>query len=275
MTELGLFFKYSPKRTRLLESIIDEENKKSKRKKKIPVQTVKVFCESRWIQRHVVLEEVQLLYEPILQTLETITSEKGWEHKTEDSANDLLKNIMESTFLVALNVCSYTLGFTKQLSSMLQGTAIDVIEAYKQIELVKTQLNSLQGNCDEVFMCEVWPKVKELAHIADIKLSTPHQCGRQTKRSNVPSVTTDEYFKQAVFIPVIDHLMAELEFRFSCIQVNGTQGLYLIPENLSQMSNVERDKISKFFDWVLPYPATFNQEIEPNGRQGVFRYLTV
>ncbi|MCG8625824.1 MAG: DUF4371 domain-containing protein, partial [Proteobacteria bacterium] len=49
MTELGLFFKYSPKRTMLLESMIDEENKKSNRKKKIPVQKVKVFCETRWI----------------------------------------------------------------------------------------------------------------------------------------------------------------------------------------------------------------------------------
>ena len=56
--------------------------------------------------------------------------------------------------------------------------------------------------------------------------------------------------------------MAELEFRFSCIQVNGTQGMYLIPENLGKLSNVERDEVSKFFDWVLPSPATFNQEIE-------------
>ena len=35
------------------------------------------------------------------------------------------------------------LGFTKQLSSMLQGTTMDVTKAYKQIQLVKTQLNSL------------------------------------------------------------------------------------------------------------------------------------
>ena len=56
--------------------------------------------------------------------------------------------------------------------------------------------------------------------------------------------------------------MAKLEFRFSCIQVNGTQGMYLIPENLGKLSNVERDEVSKFFDWVLPSPATFNQEIE-------------
>ena len=44
--------------------------------------------------------------------------------------------------------------------------------------------------------------------------------------------------------------------------MNGTQGMYLIPENLGKLSNVERDEISKFFDWVLPSPATFNQEIE-------------
>ena len=46
--------------------------------------------------------------------------------------------------------------------------------------------------------------------------------------------------------------MVELEFQFSCIQVNGTQGMYLIPENLGKLSNVERDEVSKFFDWVLP-----------------------
>ena len=111
MTELGLFFKYSPKRTILLESIIEEEKKRDQ-KNKIPVQKVKVFCETRWIERHVVLEEFQVLHEPILQTFETIISDKGWDCKTVDSANGLLKNITESTFLVALHVCSYTLSFT-------------------------------------------------------------------------------------------------------------------------------------------------------------------
>ena len=47
MTELGLFFKYSSKRTILLESIIEEENKKRDQKYKISVQKVKVFCETK------------------------------------------------------------------------------------------------------------------------------------------------------------------------------------------------------------------------------------
>ena len=101
-----------------------------------------------------------------------------------------------------------------------------------------------------------------LAHIAYIKVTIPCLCGRQTKQKNIPSTTTDEYYKRAVFIPTINHLIAELEFRFSSVQVNGTQGMYLIPENLSMLSNVERYQISDFFDWVLPSPATFNQEID-------------
>ena len=42
--------------------------------------------------------------------------------------------------------------------------------------------------------------------------------------------------------------MAELEFRFSRIQVNGTQGMYLVPQNLDKLSNVKRDKISNFLE---------------------------
>ena len=53
-----------------------------------------------------VLVQVQVLYEPLLQTLKTITLEKGWECKTVDLANGLLRNITDFTFLVALNVCS-------------------------------------------------------------------------------------------------------------------------------------------------------------------------
>ena len=50
---------------------------------------MKLFCEIRWVQKHIVLEEIQLLYDPILKTLEKITTEKGWDCKTIDLANGL------------------------------------------------------------------------------------------------------------------------------------------------------------------------------------------
>ena len=92
MTELGLFFKYSPKRTMLLESMIDEENIESNRKKKIPVQKVKVNFHEHQMDSETCGtrgSSASVSYQS-LQTLDTITSEKGWDHKTVDLANGLL-----------------------------------------------------------------------------------------------------------------------------------------------------------------------------------------
>ena len=58
--------------------------------------------------------------------------------------------ITDPTFIVALNVCSYTLGFTKPLSVMLQATSADIIKAYNNINLVQTQLQVLRKDCDQV-----------------------------------------------------------------------------------------------------------------------------
>ena len=74
--------------------------------------------------------------------------------------------------------------------------------------------------------------------------------------------SSKDYFKVAVLIPTIDHLLSELEFRFSQIQVHAARGMYLIPKNLQDMSSVHRDNIFQFFEWALPSPQTFNQELD-------------
>ena len=48
VTEFGLF-KYSPKRTQLLESIIITKNMKREHSKKMNPTKIKLFCEIRWI----------------------------------------------------------------------------------------------------------------------------------------------------------------------------------------------------------------------------------
>ena len=62
---------------------------------------IKVFCEMRWIEKHVVLEEVQTLCDFLLITLGKITNEAGWDCKTIDVARGLMRNITESTFVLS------------------------------------------------------------------------------------------------------------------------------------------------------------------------------
>ena len=63
----------------------------------------------------------------------------------------LIKSITDPTFIVALNVCSYTLGFTKPWSIMLQATPADIIKGYN-INLVKKQLQVLREDCYQVYI---------------------------------------------------------------------------------------------------------------------------
>ena len=102
------FFKYSPKKSHVPEATLLEYNMMKNVDKRINTAKIKLFCATRWLERHLVLEEIIALYEPLLTTLQKIATEKGWDCKTANSAYSLIKSITDPTFSVALNVCSYS-----------------------------------------------------------------------------------------------------------------------------------------------------------------------
>ena len=116
-----------------------------------------------------------------------------------------MKNITDPTFTVALDVCSYSLGFTKPLSVMLQATSVDIIKAYTSINLIQSQLKTLRAECDKEFAESVWRKASEMAAIADTELTLPRICRRMTNRSKIHGKSAQEYYKVTLAIPKIDH----------------------------------------------------------------------
>ena len=115
---------------------------------------------------------------------------------------------------------------------MLQVTSADIIKAHNNTNLVQTQLQVLRKDCDQVFDESIWKNATHMATIAETELIALRICQRMTKRSNIPAGSSKDYFKVAILIPTIDHLLSELEFRFSQIQVHAACGMYLIPKNL-------------------------------------------
>ena len=176
------------------------------------------------------------LYEPLVCCLQRIcqNSDKEWDAKAITEANGLLKTISSSQFIAAFQTNNYFFGFTKSLSVQLQGSSKDVLEAYRDIEVVKATLRNERRKVDEAFK-RPYQKMCELARLAgnDEGLYIPRRCERQTLRSNCPRGTADEYWKCAVFIPFLDHLIAELEGRFSAVASSAIQGLLLLPSHLS------------------------------------------
>ena len=101
-----------------------------------------------------------------------------------------------------------------------------------------------------------------MASIADTELMLPRICRSMTNRSNMLGKSSQEYYKVTLFMPLIDHLFAELDLRFSQIKVSAVCGMYLIPKNIVEMTDEHRDNTFKFFEWTLSSPQTFNQHIQ-------------
>ena len=53
----------------------------------------------------------------------------------------------------------------------------------------------------------------EMATKIDITPSVPQSASRQRQQNNVPASNPEEYFKRAVTIPFLDHIIQELNDR--------------------------------------------------------------
>ena len=133
ITQLGISFKYSPKRSRRLEKAITEENKNSENEQ-LTKRKIGLFCETRWTEKHTTLSNVEEMYLPILACLDAIASVEGnWDSKTSTAAYGLLKSVTDHVFILAFQVVLHFFRYIKGLSTKLQGSTLDVIQGYDMV----------------------------------------------------------------------------------------------------------------------------------------------
>jgi len=64
LKQLGIFFKYSPKRSRRLETAVDHVNINRQENDKITKTKFKVFCETRGMEKYTTLESLDNMKQP-------------------------------------------------------------------------------------------------------------------------------------------------------------------------------------------------------------------
>ena len=224
---------------------------------------IKPLCETRWVERHTAFQDFQDLYEPLLLCLQTISENrsKKWDLKSKTEAQGLLHQIKMPQFICAFYSALYLLGYTKSLSHSLQGSTLDVIEAYRQIQLVRDQIKQVRKKSKEVFS-ELFAKMTAMAKVSGEKMAIPRRCGRQTLRSNVQAKTPVGYFRRAIIIPFLDNLLQQLLSHFDGVSEAALLGLLLIPANLHRLDRTSKDKVLKHYAPDLPSPGCASQEVD-------------
>lgn len=270
LKSVGIFFKYSPKRQRHLESCIDRTNAKRMSdgvSRKITHKKVKLLCETRWVERHSCMEDFHELYESILICLEEISEPnrdtKRWDTQSMTDATGLLKQIRSSEFLVSFYVCKYFFGFTKNISKSLQGETKDLMSAYEDIQSATSCITAVRrDNCESSFR-SIFEDATKARAMSDNEVTIPRRCQRQTLRSNHPSESAEDFWRCSVFVPFADQLIQELNSRFSQMSMTAIKSLRLLPSYIvrSSISNEFVNELKECFQTDLPDPGTFDQEI--------------
>ena len=88
---------------------------------------------------------------------------------------------------------------------------------------------------------------------------------KQTKRANTPASSPSEYYRRVISIPLLDHLITELNNRFSEHSERAVKILTLLPPSIFEMEGtLKEEHISGFLSLYrseLPSPSTLNTEL--------------
>ena len=237
LNRVSIFFSAHPKRQKKLEDAIENTQPESS------VSKLKDLCRTRWIERIDALDRFQKLHSSVVACMETISAEgtRKWTSDSVTDASTLLLAITTTEFISALVITTTCLQYLLGLTRTLQAEAKDLVQAVSEINDVKATLQDVRNNIDK-FHDEWFATVEKMCDSVHVVPSLPRLCGRQRHRANVPAQTPSDYFRRTISIPVIDHLLSEMERRFDHHQKTALQGLYLVPSVL----------VGKTLDEVIP-----------------------
>lgn len=131
-------------------------------------------------------------------------------------------------FLVTLLIVHNYLAYIQGLSKSLQERSIDVGRALSQVNVVKGALAETREEVED-FNHLCFQHACSLAETVDIPVEKPRTCGRQKKRNNCSSDGPKDYFRQSVTVPFLDHLIMEMNTRFTTLHERATPGLNHVP----------------------------------------------
>ena len=92
--------------------------------------------------------------------------------------------------------------------------------------------------------------------------SLPRRCSRQIHRSNVPASSPSEYYCHSLSIPLVDHLLSEMQSRFSSHQQTALIGLSIVLSVMVTLSPEEcESKVSELSAMYLPSRGCVDSEL--------------
>ena len=178
--------------------------------------------------------------------------EKPCELAKFDGKNGLLHAISSDDFIVSLHCKVFVSAYLKGLSALLQGSHLDILEAYSQISRVVAVFQGHREEADISFR-KFYGEICSLTAVhGREKPVVPRTSARRTQHSNVPASNAEGYWRRPFFVPFLDSVISEMGSRFSSLNQKAIQALLLLPANLDRMSSDHIANIEAAYASDLP-----------------------
>nr|XP_015836604.1 PREDICTED: zinc finger MYM-type protein 1-like isoform X2 [Tribolium castaneum] len=131
---------------------------------------------------------------------------------------------------------------TVSLSRILQSNSIDLKKAADAINDTISVLQNKRENADVIYR-QLFEEAKEVAGQLDVEIKCPRIVSRQIHRANnQPAQSAEEYFRRAIYIPLLDSIINDLEDRMSLEVLNLFQLSVFMPKSEYSNQDIETVK---------------------------------
>ena len=189
-----------------------------------PTRELQRLSDTRWACRSMALDAIASTFDAIIATLEVISNDTDKFKAIE--AIGLHNQVQEFRFLASLTIFQRLMSVTKGLSDQLQSKTNDLSHA---AELVSSTISTLRNFRTDKTWERTYQYIKDVAALNNIEpssLESSHKRKRKHPRRLEDSVVFEstgsrddvncsQSLKFEIFFPIIDHILSELDRRFS------------------------------------------------------------
>lgn len=231
-------------------SFLGASSKRSVPIKKILGHKLSGLCETRWIERHDGVLQFRESLPLIIKALESMCSWK--DPQTRVKARGLKTSLLDAETVVAIVCLSDILTCTQQASYFFQKIQVDLKSAQDMTRDTLTKLIRRREKCTDVF-ATIFEEIRRLADDLDIEIKVPRTAAIQKHRENYPSQDPLTYFRQSIYIPVLENVIEDIKTRFPEETLNMFGLLILFPklketDHYKEKINYIAEKYSSFFN---------------------------
>lgn len=221
-------------------------------------QCLRKFSDTRWSQHDACLSTVIENYENMFVTMGRLKTEG--DPKSCNTASSLFRAMESFDFIISIIVIQGLLQYLTPLSNSLQNPACDLPKASSNASALVTVFENKR---EDTTFGRMWDKACALATKVDVTPSVPRTVTMQTKRSNTPAATPEEYWRRNLYLPFIDHLTTEVRERV-CLALPRLKGQYLLPDKLSVLSDSDTlwHEIKEEYGALMPNVDAADVELE-------------